>query len=49
MADKLIRTAVVMAFFLTIALFSGCGANETSVMDMENSRQITVQSVDVMK
>lgn len=49
MADKLIRTAVVMAFFLTVALFSGCGANETTITDVGNGELIIVQSVDVMK
>jgi len=49
MADKLIRTAVVMAFFLMIALFSGCGTNKMSIMDVQNGEQITVQSVDVVR
>ena len=29
MADKLMRTFVVMSFFLVLALFSGCGTNGT--------------------
>jgi len=48
MADKLIRTFVVMSFFLTLALFSGCGANGTSLTDADNGKQITLQSGDVM-
>ena len=48
MADKLIRTAVVMAFFLAIAFFSGCGANGVSITDADNGKQITLQSGDVI-
>ena len=48
MADKLIRTAVVMSFFLAMALFSGCGANGTSITDADNGKQITVKSGDVI-
>jgi inhibitor of cysteine peptidase len=48
MADKLIRTIVVMSFFLALALFSGCGTNGTSLTDADNSKQITVKSGDVV-
>ena len=48
MADKLIRTAVVMSFFLAMALFSGCGANRASITAADNGKQITLQSGDVM-
>lgn len=47
MADKLIRTAVVMSFFLAIALFSGCGTNGTRITTVDNGKQITLQSGDV--
>ena len=39
MADKLMRTMVVMSFFLVIALFSGCGTNETRITEMDNGKQ----------
>ena len=48
MADKLIRTAVVMSFFLILALFSGCGANGSSLTDAGNGRQISVQVGDTV-
>lgn len=48
MADKLIRTAVVMSFFLILALFSSCGANGNSITDAHNSIQTTVKSGEVM-
>jgi len=48
MADKLMRTAVVMSFFLMMALFSGCGANGAQITDEDNGKQITVQSGDVI-
>ena len=44
MADKLMRTFVVMLFFLILALFSSCGTNGTSQLNAENSRQSTMQS-----
>ncbi|MGD8403474.1 MAG: protease inhibitor I42 family protein [Anaerolineales bacterium] len=48
MAYKLIRTAVVMMFFLAMALFSGCGANGVSIAEADNGKQINLQSGDVM-
>lgn len=48
MADKLIRTAVVMSFFLALAFFSGCGTNEVQATQAENGRQITLQPGEVM-
>lgn len=48
MADKLIRTLVVMSFFLVLALFSGCGAKGTSLTDSDNGEQITVKSGDLI-
>jgi len=48
MADKLMRTFVVMSFFLTLALFSGCGTNGTNLTDADNGKQITVTSGDVV-
>jgi hypothetical protein len=39
MADKLMRTFVIMSFFLVLALFSGCGRNETSLRITDNSQQ----------
>ncbi len=48
MADKLMRTVVVMSFFLMLALFSGCGANGTSLSDADNGKQITVQPGDIV-
>ena len=44
MADKLMRTAIVMSFFLILALFSGCGTKGTSLTDADNGKQITVKS-----
>ena len=46
MADKLMRTAIVMSFFLILALFSGCGTKGTSLTDADNGKQITVKSGD---
>ena len=43
MADKLMRTAVVMTFFLILALFSGCGTKGTSLTDADNGRQFSIQ------
>lgn len=43
MADKLIRTIVVMSFFLVFALFSGCGANGTSLTEADNGKTINLQ------
>ena len=48
MADKLMRTVVVMSFFLALALFSGCGTNEAIITDSGNGRQITVKTGDVV-
>ncbi len=48
MADKLMRTVVVMSFFLMLALFSGCGVNGTSLTDADNGKQITVQPGDIV-
>ncbi len=42
MADKLMRTVVVMSFFLGMALFSGCGANGTHISDADNGTQISL-------
>jgi BarA-like signal transduction histidine kinase len=44
MADKLMRTAVVMTFFLILALFSSCGTNGNSLTSEENGTQITQPS-----
>jgi inhibitor of cysteine peptidase len=48
MADKLMRTVVVMSFFLMVALFSGCGTNGISLTDADDGKQITVKSGDVV-
>jgi len=48
MADKLIRTAVVMSFFLALVFFSGCGTNEAQATQADNGRQITLQPGEVM-
>ena len=48
MADKLMRTLVVISVFLAMALFSGCGTNGTSLTDADNGKQIIVKSGDVM-
>jgi hypothetical protein len=46
MADKLMRTFVVMSFFLILALFSGCGTNGTSPTGEDRGTQITLQAGD---
>ena len=46
MADKLVRTFVVMSFFLVLALFSGCGTNSTHITEVDNGKQITIKSGD---
>lgn len=48
MADKLMRTVVVMSFFLIFALFSGCGSNGTILTDADNGRQISVRSGEIL-
>ena len=48
MADKLMRTVVVMSFFMIMALFSGCGTNGTQITDADNGKQITVRPGDVV-
>ena len=48
MADKLMRTTVVMTFFLLLALFSGCGTNGKVRIDEENGRQVIVQPGDAV-
>lgn len=47
MADKLMRTAVVMTFFLILALFSGCGANGTHLTGADNGKQISLKTGDI--
>ena len=48
MADKLMRTFVVLSFFLVLALFSGCGTHGIQVTDADNGKQITLQSGQVV-
>ena len=48
MEDKLMRTVIVMSFFLILALFSGCGTKGTSFTDADNGKQITVKSGDLV-
>lgn len=48
MADKLMRTVVVMSFFLVLALSSGCGTNGTSLTEADNGKQITLQTGDTL-
>ena len=47
MADKLMRTVVMMSFFLAPALFSSCGTQGTQITDVDNGKQITIRSGDV--
>lgn len=46
MPDKLMRTAVVMSFFLLLALFSGCGTNGTHLTEADNGKQIILKPGD---
>jgi len=48
MADKLVRTFVVMSFFLVLALFSGCGTHGTNLTSADNNRQITAKPGDTL-
>ena len=48
MADKLMRTFVILSFFLGLALFSGCGTHGTHVTDANNGQQITIQSDQIV-
>ena len=48
MADKLMRTFVVLSFFLVLALFSGCGTHGIQVTGADNGKQITLQSGQVV-
>lgn len=43
MADKLMRTTVLITFFMVLALFSGCGARDTLTTASDNGREITLQ------
>jgi len=44
MADKLMRTFVVVMFLMIMALFSGCGTHGASLTEADNGRQITVKT-----
>ena len=46
MADKLMRTTVVMLFFVGMALFSSCGTNGKVLTKADNDRQISVNPGD---
>jgi inhibitor of cysteine peptidase len=48
MADKLMRTFIVMSFFMVMALFSGCGAKGANLNETDNGKQITVKPGDVI-
>jgi len=48
MADKFMRTVVVMSFFLGTVLFSGCDTNGTLITDADNGKQIAVNSGDAI-
>lgn len=48
MADKLMRTFVVMSFFMVMALFSGCGTHEMMLSGADNGKQVTVKAGDVI-
>jgi inhibitor of cysteine peptidase len=48
MADKLIRTAVVMSFFLVMAFFSSCGTNRLNLTDSDNGKRISATTADVI-
>jgi inhibitor of cysteine peptidase len=48
MADKLMRTAIVMSFLLVLALFSGCGTNGASLTDEDNGKRVTLKPGDVL-
>ena len=48
MADKLMRTFVVMSFFMVMALFSGCGAKGANLTETDNGKQNTVKPGDVI-
>jgi len=48
MADKLMRTFVVMSFLMVMAVFSGCGAQGANLTETDNGKQITVKPGDVI-
>jgi inhibitor of cysteine peptidase len=48
MADKLMRTFVVMSFFMVMALFSGCGTHGTGLTNADNGKQITAKTGDTL-
>jgi inhibitor of cysteine peptidase len=48
MADKLMRTVVVMSFIMIFALFSGCGTNGSSLTDADNGKQIAVRPGEML-
>lgn len=48
MADKLMRTVIVMSFLMVLALFSGCGTNGTNLTNADNGKQITVKAGDTL-
>ena len=47
MADKLMRTVVMISLFLALALFPSCGTQGTQIKDVDNGKQITIRSGDV--
>lgn len=48
MAAKLMRTMIVMTFFIILALFSGCGTNGTSLTNADTGKQVTLQSGEIL-
>jgi inhibitor of cysteine peptidase len=48
MADKILRTSVMMSFFLVLVLFSSCGTQGTRITDANNGEQVTIKAGDVV-
>jgi inhibitor of cysteine peptidase len=48
MADKLMRTFVVMSFFFALALFSGCDTHGINLTGADNNGQIAAKSGDTL-
>lgn len=44
MADKLVRTSVVLSIFLILSLFSGCGGGQADLSDADNGATISLKA-----
>jgi inhibitor of cysteine peptidase len=48
MSDKLVCTGVVLSLFLVMALFSGCGTQQSTLTDADNSSTVSLTPGETM-